>query len=262
MSNHASVSKQRPERRSQRADPRGAAVGRERRRQEQQREHCVEPRPGEVPLVRQVVRFQRLREPEGPRKQADPDRGEHDHHPPAQRGRAPSHRAYTVAEMTTIEFEAVPAVVRSPRTPGLGGDEVRRHLGGRHRQAEARRRAPRRRPRGRHEGGCRPVRDGQDDRRPDPARPRGLVGAAPARVRHARLDRRADLERALRDGDPRPRPRGGVVHRLAGGHRHRRQPHQGEDRRGARRADPRRARRGQDRARRRLPGRLDLDATT
>ena len=83
---------------------------------------------------------------------------------------------------------------------------------------------------------------------------------APARVRHARLDRRADLERALRDGDPRPRPRGRLVHRLAGRDRHRREPHEGEDRRGARAADPRRARGGQDRPRRRLPGRVDVDA--
>ena len=45
-----------------------------------------------------------------------------------------------------------------------------------------------------------------------------------------------DLERALRDGDPRPRPRGRLVHRLAGRDRHRRHPHEGEDRRGARRA--------------------------
>ena len=77
-----------------------------------------------------------------------------------------------------------------------------------------------------------------------------------ARVRHARLHRRAHLERALRDGDPRPRPRGGVAHRLAGRHRHRHGARQGEDRRGARTAHQRGARRRQDRARRRLPGRL------
>ena len=79
---------------------------------------------------------------------------------------------------------------------------------------------------------------------------------AAARVRHAHLGRRADLERALRDGRPRPRPRGDLAHRLAGRHRHRHRPRQGEDRGGARDADQRRARRGEDRARRRLPGRL------
>ncbi len=80
---------------------------------------------------------------------------------------------------------------------------------------------------------------------------------APARVRHARLRRRAHLERALRDGDPRPRPRGRVAHRLAGRHRHRHGARQGEDRRGPRAAPERGARQGPHRARRRLPGRLD-----
>ena len=131
-------------------------------------------------------------------------------------------------------------------------------------QAEARRRAPRRRPRGRLEGRRRALRDGQHDRRADPARARSLAAAAPARVRHARLDRRAHLERALRDGDPRSRPRSGLVHRLAGRHRHRRHAHEGEDRRGARAADPRGARAGPDRPRRRVPGRVDSthDVTT
>ena len=35
----------------------------------------------------------------------------------------------------------------------------------------------------------------------------------PARDGHAALDRRADLLRAVRDGDQRPRPRGDLAHR-------------------------------------------------
>ena len=60
------------------------------------------------------------------------------------------------------------------------------------------------------------------------------------------------------DGDQRPRPRGDLVHRLAGRDRDRHEPRQGAHRR-----DPRRGRvhealdAGQDRDRRRLPGRLD-----
>ena len=55
----------------------------------------------------------------------------------------------------------------------------------------ARATAPRRR---------RPLGDGRHDRRADPPRARDLAAAASARVRHAHLGRRADLERALRDG--------------------------------------------------------------
>ena len=84
------------------------------------------------------------------------------------------------------------------------------------------------------------------------------ISDAPARARdgHAALDRRADLLRALRDGDPRHGPRRDLADRLAGGDRHRLVAHQGADHRRARRPHPRRARRGPDRARRRLPGRL------
>ena len=58
-------------------------------------------------------------------------------------------------------------------------------------------------------------------------------------------------------------PRGDLAHRLAGGDRHRHRPRQGEDRRHPRAPHPRGARRGADRARRRLPGRLDdYDITT
>ena len=80
---------------------------------------------------------------------------------------------------------------------------------------------------------------------------------APARDGHAALDRRADLVRAVRDGDQRPRPRGDLADRLAGRDRHRHLAHQGAHPRRPRRPHHERARRGQDRARRRLPGRLD-----
>ena len=99
--------------------------------------------------------------------------------------------------------------------------------------------------------------DGRLDRRPRPARSRDLGEAEGARARHADLGRRAHLVLALRDGDPRPRPRGDLAHRLAGGDRHRHRARQGEDRRHPRAPHPRGARRGADRARRRLPGRLD-----
>ena len=62
--------------------------------------------------------------------------------------------------------------------------------------------------------------------------------------------------RSRRDGDPRPRPGGGLADRLAGRHPHRRRPHEGQDPRDQRRSGQGRARRGQDRARRRLPGLL------
>ena len=82
---------------------------------------------------------------------------------------------------------------------------------------------------------------------PDPERPR---------VRHAPLDGGADRVRARRDGDPRSRPGGRLVHRLAGRDHHGRRPHEGEDPRDPRRPGQGGARRGQDRARRRLPGLL------
>ena len=79
----------------------------------------------------------------------------------------------------------------------------------------------------------------------------------PARDGHAALDRRADLVRAVRDGDQRPRPPGDLADRLAGRDRHRHLAHQGADPRRARRPDPRGAGRRPDRARGRLPGGLD-----
>ena len=88
---------------------------------------------------------------------------------------------------------------------------------------------------------------------------RDLRAAGRPRDGHAALDRRADLLRALRDGDPRHGPRGDLADRLAGRDRHRLLPHQGADHRRPRRSHPRGARRGPDRARRRLPGRLDRE---
>ena len=69
--------------------------------------------------------------------------------------------------------------------------------------------------------------------------------------------RRADLVRAVRDGDQRPRAPRDLVHRLAGRDRHRHLAHQGAHPRGTCRPDPRGTERGPDRARRRLSGRLD-----
>ena len=113
-------------------------------------------------------------------------------------------------------------------------DEVRRLVRGRRREGARRRAAPRRgqarRPaRRRHRLG-----DGQDDRLADRARARGLARARRARDGHAALDRRAHLVRAGRDGDPRPRLRGRLVHRQPGRHRHRR-------RRTTKREDPSRS---------------------
>ena len=86
---------------------------------------------------------------------------------------------------------------------------------------------------------------------------RDLRAAEPARDGHAALDRRADLLRALRDGDLGPRPPGDLADRLAGGDRHRLLAHEGADHRRPRRPDQRGARGRQHRPRRRLPGRLD-----
>ena len=145
---------------------------------------------------------------------------------------------------------------RSPRARP-DRHEVRRHLGRRHAEDQGRRPPARRRARDRPARRRRALGHGRHDRRADPARPRGLAAAAPARVRHARLGRRAHLERALRDGDPRPRPRGRVAHGLAGRDRHRHGAREGKDRRGPRAPPERGARQGPDRARRGLPGRLD-----
>ena len=135
-------------------------------------------------------------------------------------------------------------------------DEVRRLVGRRPGQDQARRATPRRsegaRPAGRRDR----LGDGQDHRRADRPRPPGLADPECARVRHAALDRRADRVRARRDGDPRPRPGGALADRLAGGDPHRRRPHEGQDSRDQGRSRQGCSRRGQDRARRRLPGLL------
>ena len=90
------------------------------------------------------------------------------------------------------------------------------------------------------------------------------VSAAPgpARDGHAALHGRADLLRAVRDGDQRPRPPRDLADGLPGRHRHRRVAHQGADPRRARRPHPRGARGGQHRAGGGLPGRLEHRAAT
>ena len=100
------------------------------------------------------------------------------------------------------------------------------------------------------------LRDGRHDGRPPRARGAGLVAAAPARARHASLHGRADRLCARRDGGPRPRLRGRLVHRLAGRDHHRPRPHEGEDPGDHAGARARGARPGANRPRRRLPGLL------
>ena len=229
-------------------------------RHERERQTEVEAGPDDVPAVGRVVGPQRRAEPDGPRDKADPHRRVDDDDPHPQCSQTVSHRAYTVAEMLTVDFEAVPAVGNRARTPGLivmkfGGSSVG--------DTDKLKRVAQRLAAARESGAkVVAVLSAMGDTTDELIRLAYEVSPRPqpARVRHAHLDRRADLERALRDGDPRPRPRGGLVHRVAGRHRHRRVAHQGEDRRGSRRADPRRAGGGQDRARRRLPGRVDRDA--
>ena len=98
----------------------------------------------------------------------------------------------------TENFEAVPEVAADAEVRGrdlivmkFGGTSVADTAEDQGRRAAARRRARGRQPRRRRALG-----DGRHDRRADPARPRGLAAAAPARVRHAHLGRRAHLDRA------------------------------------------------------------------
>ena len=125
--------------------------------------------------------------------------------------------------------------------------------GGRH---QAGRGPDRRRARGRQAGRGGALGARQDDRRAAQDGPRGLRPSAGPRDGHAAVDRRADLVRALRDGDPRHGPQRDLADRVAGGDRHRLLAHPGADPRRARRPHPRGARRRPDRARRRLSGRL------
>ena len=82
--------------------------------------------------------------------------------------------------------------------------------------------------RGRQPGLRRRLGDGRHDRRAARARAQVSQRPAPARARHAAHGRRADLDGAPLDGDHRPRPRGDLVHRLAGRDRHRHEPRQGD----------------------------------
>ena len=154
--------------------------------------------------------------------------------------------------------------VFSPATfPSRGHNraEVRRHLGRRPGGDQARRQADREDRRGGQQRLRGRLGDGPHDRRADRACCVGLQRTGSARDGHAADGGRADLDGSRLDGDQRPRPRGGLVHRLAGRDRHRHEPRPGADRRDAPGPRPRGARRGEDRDRRRLPGRLDHPAT-
>ena len=151
--------------------------------------------------------------------------------------------------MTALACAGPATMRRSPTRAILGADEhrrdeVRRHLGRRRRADQARRAADRRQARGGPPRRRRALGARQDDRRADRDGGGGLAGARPARDGHAALDRRADLVRAVRDGDQRPRPRGAVADRLAGRDRHRHLAHQGADPRRPRRPHHGGARRG------------------
>ena len=138
-------------------------------------------------------------------------------------------------------------LARAGRFPGRGHHrpEVRRHLGRRPRGDQARRRGGSSRPPRPGNRVCAVVSAmGAHDRRADRARARrSRRDPHPREHGHAAHRRRADLDGARLDGDQRPRPRGGLVHRLAGGDRHRHEPRQGADRRDAPRPRPRGARR-------------------
>ena len=138
---------------------------------------------------------------------------------------------------------------------GARRTEVRWILGLRRRADPPRRRTHR----GDQEAGQRRRRGGLGDGRHHrrPARPgqAGLSGAAAAGNGHAADRRRADLQRAGRDGHRLAGRAGPVVHRVAGRRDHHRHPRQRQDHRRHARPAAVGARRGPDRARRRLPGR-------
>ena len=108
--------------------------------------------------------------------------------------------------MTTTEFEGVPAVAGDEVRPPTG--LVVMKFGGTSVATPERLQAVARgscTPGGRPTGRRRAVRDGLDDRRAVRPRTLGLTLSQPARARHARLHGRADLLRAVRHGDHRPR---------------------------------------------------------
>ena len=85
----------------------------------------------------------------------------------------------------------------------------------------------------------------------------------PARVRRAGLDRRAEDDRAARDGDPAARAQGALVHRRADGDAHRHDATRARASRASTRTSIRkRARRRRRRGDRRLPGRRRRAATS
>ena len=138
---------------------------------------------------------------------------------------------------------------------GADRAEVRRILRRQRRAHQAGRRAHRRRPQGRRRRGRRGLRDGRHHRRAARPRPPGQPAAARPRAGHAAHRRRAHLDGAAGDGDPQPRLRGPLVHRLAGRRDHHLVARQGADHRRDPGPAADGARRGRDRDRGRLPGR-------
>ena len=136
-----------------------------------------------------------------------------------------------------------------------GRAEVRRFLGRRCRERQARGSPHRRDPAGRQRGVRRRLRHGRHDRRPARPRAAGEPAASGARTRHAADRRGAHLDGGAGDGDQRARAHRAVVHRLPGRGHHRRGARQGSHHRRHPRAHPQRAGRRAHRDRRRVPGR-------
>ncbi len=137
-----------------------------------------------------------------------------------------------------------------------GRHEVRRLVGGRPRQDPPCRAAPGRGARAWHAGRRDGLCDGRYHRHAARARRRDLAATSSPRARHAALHGGAHLVRARRDGRARPRARGRLLHRLAGGHPDRPRPHEGQDPRDHAGPRGRGSRPRAHRARRGLPGLL------
>ena len=107
---------------------------------------------------------------------------------------------------------------------------------------------------GRQPGCRRRQRPRRHHRRPHPARQRDLREPAGPRDGHAPRDRRADLHRADGHGHPGTGRAGRQLHRRAGRHPDRLDPHQGPDQGDLHRHHAAGPGRGEDRHRRRVPG--------
>ena len=162
--------------------------------------------------------------------------------------------------MATTHFEALPSIAREERPPS-GGTVVMKFGGTSVADPErlkAVAQADRRRPRGGQPGRRRPLGDGQDDRRADRprrtrSRRRPIRASSTCSSPSASASRWRSLAMAIKDLGHEAisftGSQAGIVTDTSA--------RQGEDRRDPRPAHPRGAGRGQDRARRRLPGRLD-----